>query len=162
MRRTVSVILLTGVPALAGCRGPGTDDGVPAAPPRFELVYEKKGAHDLPREIRATLADRVVVFDVTDRFGIGAATVRLLKGSWPQEVLLRFHLRGLEGLSVAVGGKLPRRDAELDIRMLDADGNTLPGKYLDGPGYYEVRVPPALLAGDVREMKLSWVDFYRH
>ena len=155
MKRVLSVLLL------AGCQGPGGDAGGSSALPQFELVYEKKGAHDLPREIRVTIAERAVVFDITDRFGIGGGTVRLLKGDWPQELLLRFHLRGLEGLSVAVGGKLLSRDVGLNVRMLDAGGKPLPGKYLDGPGYYETRVPPDLLAGDATEMKLSWVDFYR-
>ena len=55
--------------------------------------------------------------------------------------------------------------------MLDLKGNPVEGKYLlksPGPnkskrieGYYEATVPPSLLGPDVKEIQISWVDFYR-
>jgi hypothetical protein len=46
--------------------------------------------------------------------------------------------------------------------MLDAKGNVKEGRYLlKTKGYYEAVVPPSLLGPDVKEIQISWVDFYR-
>ena len=111
-----------------------------------------------------------MVFDVTDKFGIGGGSIRLVAGQWPETVLIRLHLAGLEGFSVSVGNKkLIRRD--LNVRMLDAKGIPLEGRYLrksTGPntskrivGYFEAKVPRANLM-DAEKINLNWVDFYRH
>jgi hypothetical protein len=82
-------------------------------------------------------------------------------------VLVRYHLGGLEGASATVDGKLlldSRKDPRgaLGVRMLDKKGRPLEGKYLlKKEGYYEARIPPKALAGGARELKLTWVDFYR-
>ena len=91
----------------------------------------------------------------------------LVEGSWPGKVLVRYHLRGLEGASATVDGELlldSRKDPRgaLAVRMLDKKGRPLEGKYLlKKEGYYEARIPRDALAGRARELKLSWVDFYR-
>ena len=153
---------------LPGCQLPGTLDSGRPALPRFEVkVHKPKNGHDLPREIRTTLAEDAVIFDVTDRFGIGSGTIRLAEGIWPAKVLVRYHLGGLEGVSATIGGKLlldfrgdPR--GALGVRMLDKKGRPLEGKYLlKKEGYYEARIPQAALADGARELKLTWVDFYR-
>ena len=64
--------------------------------------------------------------------------------------------------------KLLRRD--LNVRMLDAKGKPLEGRYLrksTGPnsskrtvGYFEAQLPRAKLL-DADQFDLSWVDFYR-
>ena len=160
--------ILTILAFLPGCQFPGTSGVGGVGRPRFEVkVHKPKNGHDLPREVRPTIAGATVVFDVTDRFGIGSATVRLVEGSWPEKVLVRYHLGGLEGVSATVDGKLllDSRDdprGALGVRMLDKKGRPLEGKYLlKKDGYYEVRIPRAALAGGARELKLTWVDFYR-
>jgi hypothetical protein len=133
------------------------------------LDYKNKGPHGGPRQITATNANSSVVFDVTDKFGIGGGSIRLVAGQWPETVLIRLHLAGLEGFSVSVGNKkLIRRD--LNVRMLDAKGIPLEGRYLrksTGPntskrivGYFEAKVPRANLM-DAEKINLNWVDFYR-
>ena len=133
------------------------------------MDYKNKGPHGGPRQIKATNAKSSVVFDVTDKFGIGGGSIRLVAGQWPETVLIRLHLAGLEGLSVSIGNnKLLRRD--LNVRMLDAKGNPLTGRYLlksTGPnsskrtvGYFEAQLPRAKLL-DADQFDLSWVDFYR-
>ncbi|MDP7497582.1 MAG: hypothetical protein QGI77_14170, partial [Roseibacillus sp.] len=100
---------------------------------------------------------------------------------WPEKVLIRIHLAGLEGFEVTVGGKtfsgayhgenFPSRKDRLQIRMLDAEGNPLKGRYLlkfTGPdsqeriaGYYEAEVPQMALKTGAKKIDLSWVDFFR-
>jgi len=164
MRWLTLIILLF----LPGCQFPGGTVGGESRRSRFEVkVHKPKNGHDLPREIRTTLAGDTVIFDVTDRFGIGSATVRLVEGAWPGKVLVRYHLGGLEGVSATVDGKAlldARGDPHeaLGVRMLDKKGRPLEGKYLlKKEGYYEARIPPEALAGGAREIKLTWIDFYR-
>ena len=150
-----------------GKAGGGTKIGLEI--PKFQLDYKNKGPHGGLRQIKATTANGSVVFDVTDKFGIGGGSIRLVAGQWPETVLIRLHLAGLEGFSVSVGNKkLLRRD--LNVRMLDAKGKPLEGRYLRKPtgpnsskrtvGYFEAQLPRAkLLVAD--QFDLSWVDFYR-
>jgi len=137
---------------------------------RFKLVYQKKGPRDETREIKVTKQAGVTIFDVRDQFGIGKGTIQLASGTWPAKVLVRLHLAGLEGFGLTIGKKVLAR-SDLKVRMLDARGKPLPGRYLLKPaspgssrriaGYYEVQVPPLLLTAATKEIKLSWVDFYR-
>ena len=92
------------------------------------------------------------------------------EGEWPSRVLIRLHLSGLEGFSVS-NGKASMNRSDLMVRMLDAKGKPIEGRYLlkpQGPnkskrieGYYEVTVPSDLLTPEGKEVKISWVDFYR-
>ena len=158
---------------LLGCQTesaptPELAKGKSSSGPRFKIaVHRSEKGHDLPREIKAELLGTTVIFHVTDTFGIGSGTVRLLEGDWPQEVLVRYHLGGLEGVSAKVDGKLlldEKKDPRgpLAVRMLDPKGKPLEGKYLlKKEGYYEARIPPDALADGARELELSWIDFYR-
>ncbi|MFP6900387.1 MAG: hypothetical protein VCA36_05560, partial [Opitutales bacterium] len=138
--------------------------------PKFNFDYRKKGPHGSPNSIEATVLDSAVVFEVKSGFGIGSAKIQLAEGNWPKKVLVRLHLTGLEGFSVSNGKKSMTR-SDLNIRMLDAKGNPVEGRYLLkslGPnkskrieGYYEVTLPPSLLTPEVKELKVRWVDFYR-
>ena len=137
---------------------------------RFQLEYKKKGPHDALREIKVSHQENTTIFDVTDKFGIGGGVIKLVTEKWPERVLVRLHLTGLEGFGLTIGKKVLTR-SDLKVRMLDAKGKPLPGRYLlksTGPnsskriaGYYEVEVPTKLLKTGVKEIKLSWVDFYR-
>ena len=137
---------------------------------RFKLKYKKKGPHGGAREIKVTEDVERVIFDITDAFGIGAGSINLGKGKWPAEVLVRMHLEGLEGFEVSVDGrKIPQKS--LNVRMLDAKGRKLKGRYLktstDGDsvrriaGYYEVEMPQEALVRGAKNINLNWVDFYR-
>jgi len=137
---------------------------------RFQLDYKKKGPHEAIRQIKVSHQADTTVFHVADQFGIGNATIKLVTGKWPAKVLVRLHLGGLEGFSLTAGDKVLSR-SDLQVRMLDAKGKALPGRYLLKPtdanaskrvaGYYEVELPAMLLTATVKEVKLSWVDFYR-
>ena len=158
-------LFLTILVLLQGCQLTGGPGGGGA---RFEVeVHKPKNGHDLLREVRLRLSGDTLVLDVTDKFGIGSARVKLLEGSWPGKVLVRYHLKGLEGASATVDGELlldSRKDPRgaLGVRMLDKKGRPLEGKYLlKKEGYYEARIPPKALAGGAHELQLSWVDFYR-
>jgi len=72
---------------LAACTQPGS------APPTFDVV---------PHKPETAVAYRVegdaVIFDIFSQSGLGGADVSLTSGTMPDQMLLRFHLKGLESL----------------------------------------------------------------
>jgi hypothetical protein len=121
--------------------------------------------------------------DVTSPSGIGGATIGLTKGKWPTTVILRLHLSGLESFAVSNGkvkftgsvlshsgntkrlyltedGSEVEREPETEIKVLDASGKPVTGLPEKG-GYFEIRLPKALLDGQPKSLELGWIDFYR-
>jgi len=132
----------------------GRDAKIQVEAPRFQLDYKDESTNGKPRQIQTTVAKDSVAFDVTDQFGIGGGSIRLVAGQWPETIIIRLHLKGLEWFSISVGDKkLPRR--ELNVRKIAG-----PGKANRLADYYEARVPGAVLM-DADEFNLNWVDFFR-
>lgn len=151
-------------------------------PPKFKITTKRK---DDAVEVRAE-KDRAV-FSVKSPFGISQAVIERTDDKWPQAVVLRLHLKGLESFrassgkvtldaAVSVGkGKAKVRlwkdgkeDAPLDekspfwmdVRILTGDGK--PAKELPlKDGYFELALPRAFFEGDPKTITLNWIDFYR-
>ena len=134
--------------------------------------------------LRFVREDRVTVIHIASERGIGNATIQPRALPWPRELLLRFHLRGLESLKinngnhaieVALGSIQPHSSRVSQLR----DGKEQPlnrqsplwtevrvaGSHaqlpLDKNGFLEVAVPASMLRGKVRQLQLQWIDFYR-
>jgi hypothetical protein len=129
-----------------------------------------------------------VVFSVHSPFGISQAVIEHEGEKWPDAVVLRLHLRGLENFRVSNGpitlhaavssqqGKVTVRlwkdgkeDAPLDeksplwtdIRIVGGDGK--PAKELPlKNGYFEMALPRVFFQGNPKSMSLIWTDFYRN
>ena len=151
--------------------------------PQFTFDYKRKGVHGSTNNIQLIRTGSAVIFEVKSAFGIGSGKISLVAGNWPKRVLVRLHLKGLEGFYVSNGKKklegfFPSQphtnltpSEYVKIHMLDAKGNPLGGKYLpsslkpdDGKelkGYYEVIIPYSLLTSDIKEVEINWIDFYR-
>lgn len=127
-----------------------------------------------------------VVFSVHSPFGISNAVIELGLEKWPEVVVLRLHLRGLENFSVSndkgklevsvstQGGKVRlwkngKEDTPLDakspywteIQIFGSDGKparTIPLK----DGYFELQLPKAFFKGNPKSITLNWIDFYRN
>jgi len=130
----------------------------------FEVKFPKDAAHAETRKIKIIKKPNSVVFEVRDQFGIGKGSLISKNRKWPDKVILRFYLSGLEGLTAKIKGKTFQKE-DLKIRMLDSKGNSLKGRYLlkgskKIPGYFEIELPQSKLMG-ARQIDLLWVDFYR-
>ena len=130
----------------------------------FEVKFPKGAAHAETRKIKIIEKTDSVVFEVRDQFGIGKGSLISKNKKWPDKVILRFYLSGLEGLTAKIKGKTLAEE-ELKIRMLDSKGNSLKGRYLlkgskKIPGYFEIELPQSKLM-DTRQIELRWIDFYR-
>jgi hypothetical protein len=118
--------------------------------------------------------------------GISQAVIERKCEKWPETVVLRLHLKGLEsfrasngkvkiGAAVSSGpGKLSytvwkdgMREVPLDeksslrlkIIALDSDGKVTEKLALGG--YFEITLPRAFFEGNPKSITLDWVDFFR-
>lgn len=127
-----------------------------------------------------------VAFSVHSPFGISNAVIERADEKWPDDVVFRFHLKGLENFSVSndkvkleasvssQDGKVRlwkdgKEDTPLDakspywmvIQMVGSDGKptkTIPLK----DGYFELKLPKAFFEGNPKSITLNWIDFYRN
>ncbi|TWT84913.1 hypothetical protein CA13_63940 [Planctomycetes bacterium CA13] len=132
-----------------------------------------------------TVEQNKAVISVRSPFGISQAVIERRSNKWPTTMMLRLHLKGLENLKVTSGkvtleasvlsqdGKVRLwRDGKenlpldvkqplwMEIRMVDKDGEptkTIPLK----EGYFEMKLPKALLEDNPKSIRLNWIDFYR-
>lgn len=127
-----------------------------------------------------------VIFSVHSPFGISNAAIERTGEKWPDAVVLRLHLKGLEGFQVSNGkatidaavssqnGKVRiwmdgKEDSPLDstspiwmeIRMVGGDGKSATALPLKN-GYFEMQLPKAFFEGNPKSITVSWIDFYRN
>lgn len=148
----------------------------------FCVEAERKGV-----KVAITADDKKALLDFSGP-GIAGAIVTRQGDRWPDQLVLRFRLGGLESLTITSGNRslqasvlshggfhrllhLRTKDGEgprlgkdnpcwMDIRAFDADGKTIDALPPRG-GWFEMAVPKALLDDDVRTLRLAWIDFYR-
>ncbi len=164
---------------LFGCTAP------PAAPeaqvPRFAIAADSGG-----NELTVSAAGEMTLFDVYSQSGIGSATVELVSGGPPQDIVLRLHLQGLEQFRLLYDGAIvtasvsgndignlvesatlaevgerpitPDSPLWLDIRIVS--GQASPQTPLD-QRHFEIRLPKDLLQEGRRSFSIRWIDFFR-
>lgn len=170
----VALVLLGG----AGCLAVSADET-----PKFKITTKRA---DDAVEVRAEKGR--TVFSVKSPFGISQAVIERADDKWPDAVVLRLYLKGLESFR-ATNGKVRldaavwidegkpmvrlwkdgKEDAPLDekspfwmvVRILTRDGK--PAKELPlKDGYFEVALPRAIFQGNPKAITLNWIDFYRN
>jgi hypothetical protein len=135
-----------------------------------------------------TIEDGRALIDVVSPGGIGGLQATLESGQWPEEIVVRLHLRGLEQLEIAYGaytlttGKSSNSspDPALELTVVEEDGTvqsaspsadmwyptlTIGGGSGEIPlpedGYFDVAMPPHFFRGDYPSFRVQWIDFYR-
>ena len=151
-------------------------------PPPFKMTTKR--ADD---RVDAKIEKGKATVSVQSPFGISQAVIERGGEKWPDAVVLRMHLKGLENFKVTNGkvkleasaslqdGKAVIRlwkdgkeDALLDakspywieVRIVGGDGKQAKEIPLKG-GYFELPLPRALFEGNPKAVTLSWIDFYR-
>lgn len=127
-----------------------------------------------------------VIFDVRSPVGISRATIERTTEQWPEKVLVRLRLNGLENFSVSTEKlkleasvssqngdtrlwKDGKEDMPLDskspywmeIRLMDSDGKPTKALPLKA-GYIEMQLPKKLFEVNPKSIALNWIDFYRN
>lgn len=171
-----------GVLALLVVSHPSAATGGDEPPAKFTIKTKKK---DDAVEVRAD--KERTLFVVKSPSGIGRAVLERADDRWPDTVVVRLHLSGLESFGVsngkvAVNAAVSSRGAGrarvwrdgdekapldakseywMEIRLVGADGKPADGVPLKG-GYFEMTLPKALFEGNPKSLTLDWIDFYRN
>jgi hypothetical protein len=152
-------------------------------PPTFKLTTKRD-----TDKVVVSVVKQKTLFDIHSPFGISQAVIERTAAEWPESMVLRLHLTGLESFQIqsgdatlhasvsSQGGDKPVRlwkneaeDKPLDstsplwteIRMIGSDGK--PSKTIPlQDGYFEIEIPKALREGNPPSITVSWVDFYRN
>ena len=130
--------------------------------------------------IASAQADGEVRIDILSESGIGEAMFWVMDTEGADDVTLRLHLRGLEGLTITSGvqtiraGVSSHGDGAVYEASIGADGSeTLiepgsalwaeitPSALVDGmPEYFDIASPPDVLESNGM-FRVAWVDFFR-
>ena len=172
---TAAVIMLAASGGLAA-----TSPKADGKKPTVKAVTRNKGDR-----ISIAVEGAAAVLSVHSKRGIGSAKVIRLQKSWPG-VTIRFHLRGMESLRISNGkvtlsasvlshgnhkrllsrivdGKEqkvePGSPYWMEIRIVAGAGGKPKIPLEDG--YFEVRIPKAMLGEDAKSISLRWIDFLR-
>ena len=128
------------------------------------------------------------IFSIHSPIGISHAVLRRTGEAWPDAVVVRLHLKGLENFRLTNGKvkiegsasiqagkarvrlwKVGTEDTPLDakspywteVRILDGDGRSAKEIPLEG-GHFELALPKALFDGNPAAVTVDWIDFYRN
>jgi hypothetical protein len=117
----------------------------------------------------------VALIDIQSPTGIGSAAFELESGDMPGNMLLRLHLRGLEGFRLKsaqdqISASVSSGDAgEVNSQTILSSGTEsqlLPGNplWMDiqlEEGYFEVTVSQEFIQNAGKMFEIEWIDFYR-
>lgn len=137
--------------------------------------------------VEVQVARGKATFSIHSPFGISHAKIERLGKTWPEVVVLRLQLQGLENFKLATGtvkleGSASLHDSKpelrlwkegqedspleakspywMDVRILDGDGKPATGIPLR-EGCFELKLPAAVFEGNPQAITVSWIDFYR-
>lgn len=125
------------------------------------------------------------VICVQSPFGISNAVIERTEEKWPETIVLRLHLRGLENFQITNGkvkleasmssqdntvrvwkdGKeeSPLNEKSpywMEVRKISNDRKPAKASPLKG-GYFELDLPRVLLEDNSKSISVHWIDFYR-
>lgn len=125
--------------------------------PKFEVFYPQSQLD----ELKIVSIQDYYLINVTSESGIGSGIIKLVQGPWPNQIIVRLHLKGLEGLTIK-NDNFEIDKSGLSVKAYDNNGNVVNKKHLlNEKGYYEVRLPKRLFSRDTTKLTIQWVDFYR-
>lgn len=166
------------------CPAESAKPGLPDQPP---VCFKFSREDDFGRAVASE--DRLVL-EIWCPSGIGKAEIRPLR-PWPNRVILRLHLAGLERLQLRAGGVVievsarsyPPFDREVFLRVVPPKGGNvclqkqgdpfwMPIRALDATGeevsglppkggFWEIQLPTGLFHNACEPLLIEWIDFYR-
>lgn len=138
--------------------------------------------------VDAKLVDNKLLLSIHSPFGISRAVIDRASQTWPESIIVRLHLKGLEKFKVATekvklegsvsiqdGKTVPRiwkngnEDDLLDAkspywiktRVVTGDGDQAK-EFPLVRGYFELRLTDAILRDNPTSITIEWIDFYRN
>ena len=151
--------------------------------PDFKITTQRKTDN-----VAVEVEKDKTVFTVSSPFGISQSVIKRMEEKWPDAVVLRLRLDGLESFRVSNGKvtinaavssndnkqrvrvwKNSQEGSPLDsgspywmeIGMIGGDGQKAQRIPLK-KGYFEMQLPKAIFDGNPKSLTVNWIDFYRN
>ena len=151
--------------------------------PQFKIMTKRD-----TDKVEVKIEKDKTVFNVHSPFGISQAMIERTDEKWPDAVVLRLHLKGLESFrasngKVTLGAAVSSNDDKqrvrlwkdgdekslldskspfwMEIRVVGSDGKPAVGIPLKD-GYFEMQMPKAFFEVNPKSITLNWIDFYRN
>jgi len=131
-------------------------------------------AADQDNQLSLSVEDETTVIDVQSPGGIGKADIELLSGSYPEQIILRLHIKSLEGFKLTYGKTTVSAASSgtsdtVTESLIESDGSeraitsASPWWMEIRPKqeYLEITLPRALTQEKPKSFSFEWVDFYR-
>ncbi len=164
---------------MAGCATPPGAPGTDA--PVFSISTAGEG-----NAVTVDASEATAIVEVRSESGVGAASLELISGTLPANLVVRLYLQGLEefrltyegmaiAASVSSGGHLDIfqsvRSPEAGERSIASDSpfwmkirivsEAATPRIPLGQGYFEITLPEAFRREGQRSLMIHWIDFYR-
>jgi hypothetical protein len=166
--RRLAVMALAASFILGGCASTNRTEDM------IEITFDREDSSSA----NVTYGDSRAVIDVTDPWGINGLNANLVEGEWPEEVVVRLRLRGLERLEIHYGNytiatgvsSTGDPDPPLTLTVIDEQGRTQsasPSAYVYYPDIrrttngFEITLPPHFHSDHYPSFSMQWIDFYR-
>ena len=137
-------------------------------------------------QVNVQYVDGVTVIDVQSHTGIGSAKFELESGAMPENVVVRLHLKGLEGFRLISNQAIIAASASssgsfsINNQQVNLSGSEYSISPIDPlwmkieivpvratkkipleEGYFEITVPREFLRNTENSFEIQWIDFYR-
>lgn len=147
------------------------ETGTKPPAPRFD--FQLKKAEDAVKPV--VTGDRVV-FEITNKSGIGAAEITLVEGAWPKQVVLRFvdaseYLEHFEASNGALTLQGSLRQYPKTTLLFDRAGKLVTDskqaalimtlQHDAKQRVKEVTLPPGFCTKDTKTLRVDWIDAFR-
>lgn len=172
--RLVSTLFL--ISFLAGCAATAPDSNK-----SLLVVITTEGNNN---KVSTEMEGDTAVYNIESETGLGGAQVQLQSGEWPPEMILRFHLTGLEEMTLTYGeaatavtlsisshGDNEIRQTVNDVPLSPEDPRWLvvtitnedgtPGTIPLENGTIDVTLPKDFYESAPTSFHINWIDFYR-
>ncbi len=131
-------------------------------------------AADQDNQLSLNIENETAVIDVQSPGGIGEADIEFLSGSYPAQIMLRLHIKKLEGFKLTYGRTTVSASSSgmsdtVTQGLIQPDGSEralTPSSPLwmdiePEQEYLEIILPRALTREKPESFSFQWVDFYR-
>jgi hypothetical protein len=175
--RTLLVIACTAM-GLAACTGVFQSDTT--GKPEYHVTSNRPSS-----QVTVSNEANSAIVEIHSDNGIGSATIKLVRGDWPQSIKMRFFLQGLEGLQFSYDGTVA--DLSVNTQNMILQGVSVGGEKIEpideasdywmavsfedmegmnvvtpvAGGVIEVQAPTDFINGTYSEFTINWIDFYR-
>ena len=163
---------------LTACTGPTIPNE--SSEPEYQVTNNQPSS-----EVTVSNEANTAIVEVFSDNGIGSASVMLVNGEWPESIVMRFHLQGLESLQFSYGDTmidLSVNTQHMILQSVTSAGGTneaieedsefwLPVTFVDSEGTEKdeptaggiivVSAPADFYFENLTEFTINWIDFYR-